>query len=154
MWCWWRLRPGAYQASICFSRLLASQLHKSPRMLRKDVECSMVGSLNGIRIYFFGWYFFLQKRWECRCSNCWRCFFELGLSDLEVNDDVKGQQQNCQACEFSCLFGVYDEWIEKSNPRLVNHLTMVKIRLWMGYYCWWFRNPAPPEMQKNSEIQG
>ena len=36
-------------------------------------------------------------------------FFELGLSDLEVNDDVKGQQQDCQAYEFSCLFGVYDE---------------------------------------------
>ena len=31
MWCWWLLRPGAYQASICFSRLLASQLKTNPR---------------------------------------------------------------------------------------------------------------------------
>ena len=80
MWCWWLLRPGAYQASICFSRLLASQLKTNPA----DVEEGwtrmepMVGSLNGIRTYFFGVIFFLQSKdghAACIYGNCWCIFF-------------------------------------------------------------------------------
>ena len=157
---WWGLVDQSCDADGCWGResikLPFASLdywHLSWKLIPADVEegCRMepmIGSLNGIRTYFFLGDFFFKKdghadrvivgvfffwTWAERFGGKWWCKRSTaGLPGIWI---------------FMFIWCVW--WMNREKQPMIgksSHHGKNPFNLWMGYYCWWFRNPARPEM--------